>query len=293
QVKIEVYGDAKEKDPVKIVKEGLRKLKEKDIIIVDSAGRSAIDGELAKELKDIDKILNADEKILVISGDIGQAAEQQASTFNDLVGLTGVIVTKMDSSAKGGGALSACHAADVNVKFLGMGEKPEDLEIYDPVRFVSRLLGMGDLETLLEKAKEAIDPEKAMDLMKGDFDLNAFYEQIESTKKMGSFSKILEMMPGMGNVKIPKDMLDVQEEKMVKWKFILDSMTKQEKSKPDVLNRQRYDRISKGSGTKPEEVKDFIKHYDQTKKMMKKFKGGKMFKRGPMAKMFKSMTGNM
>ncbi|MCK4927486.1 MAG: signal recognition particle protein [Candidatus Aenigmarchaeota archaeon] len=293
QVKIEVYGDAKEKDPVKIVKEGLRKLKEKDIIIVDSAGRSAIDGELAKELKDIDKILKADEKLLVMSGDIGQAAEQQAATFNDLVGLTGVIVTKMDSSAKGGGALSACHAADVNVKFLGMGEKPQDLEIYDPVRFVSRLLGMGDLETLLEKAKEAIDPQKAMDLMKGDFDLNAFYEQIESTKKMGSFSKILEMMPGMGNVKIPKDMLDVQEEKMVKWKFILDSMTKQEKSKPDVLNRQRYERISKGSGTKPEEVKDFIKHYDQTKKMMKKFKGGKMFKRGPMAKMFKGMTGNM
>ncbi|NOQ56241.1 MAG: signal recognition particle protein [Nanohaloarchaea archaeon] len=291
QINIDVYGDAKQKDPVKIVKKGMAELSAKDVIIIDSAGRSAIDDELADELKKIDKIVDADEKILVISGDIGQAAETQARTFNELVGLTGVIVTKMDSSAKGGGALSACHAADVNVKFLGTGEKLEDIELYDPVRFVSRLLGMGDLETLIEKAKDAIDPEKAMDIMKGDFDLSSFYDQIESTKKMGSMSKIMEMIPGMSNIKLPKDMLDVQEEKMTKWKFMMDSMTKKEKTEPDILDRSRYERIAQGSGTRPEEVRDLIKHYNQTKKMMKKFKGGKMLKRGPMAKMFKGMMG--
>ncbi|MCK5593674.1 MAG: signal recognition particle protein [Candidatus Aenigmarchaeota archaeon] len=293
QINIDVYGDADEKDPVKIVKKGMKTLAAKDVIIIDSAGRSAIDDELADELKKIDKVIDADEKILVISGDIGQAAETQARTFNDLVGLTGVIVTKMDSSAKGGGALSACHAADVNVKFLGTGEKPEDIELYDPVRFVSRLLGMGDLETLIEKAKDAIDPEKAMDILKGDFDLNSFYDQIESTKKMGSMSKMMEMIPGMGNIKLPKDMLDVQEEKMGKWKFMMDSMTNKERSKPDILDKSRYGRIATGSGTRPEEVRDLIKHYNQTKKMMKKFKSGKMLKRGPMAKMFKGMMGNM
>ena len=293
QINIDVYGDADEKDPVKIVKKGMKTLSAKDVIIIDSAGRSAVDDELADELKKIDKVIDANEKILVISGDIGQAAETQARTFNDLVGLTGVIVTKMDSSAKGGGALSACHAANVNVKFLGTGEKPEDIELYDPVRFVSRLLGMGDLETLIEKAKDAIDPEKAMDIMKGDFDLNSFYDQIESTKKMGSMSKMMEMIPGMGNIKLPKDMLDVQEEKMGRWKFMMDSMTKKERSKPDILDKSRYARIATGSGTRPEEVRDLIKHYNQTKKMMKKFKGGKMFKRGPMAKMFKGMMGNM
>ncbi|MEA3229388.1 MAG: signal recognition particle receptor subunit alpha [archaeon] len=293
EVKIEVYGDPKEKDPVKIVKTGLKTLKDKDIIIVDSAGRSAIDGVLADELKKIDKILKADEKLLVMSGDIGQAAEKQAEEFNSLVGLTGVIVTKMDSSAKGGGALSACHAADVNVKFIGVGEKPTDLELYDPVRFVSRILGMGDLETLLEKAKEAVNPDKALDIMKGNFDLNSFCEQIESTKKMGSFSKIMEMIPGMGNVKLPKEMLDVQEEKMVKWRFMLDSMTQKEKSDPDIFNKSRYDRVAKGSGTSPEEARELLKYYNQTKKMMKKFKTGKMFKRGPMAKMFKNMSSQM
>jgi len=250
-------------------------------VIIDSAGRSALDDELAKELKDIEKVLKPKEKLLVLSGDIGQAALKQATEFNKLVGLTGVAVTRMDSSAKGGGVLSACHAAEVNVRFISVGEKPDDLEMYDPVRFVGRLLGMGDLEGLLEKAKSAMDPKKTQELLQGEFTLKAFYQQIESTKKMGSLQQIMEMIPGMGSLKLPKDMLDVQEEKMHKWKIMMDSMTDEELTKTeDVMDKNRVNRIATGSGTKPEEVRELVRSYKQMKKMMKKFKGGKFMKRG-------------
>ncbi len=285
----EIYGNPKEKKASKIVNDGLKQLSDKKIIIIDSAGRSALDDELRKELEDVDKAAGADEKFLVLSGDIGQAAKKQAEEFNKIVGLTGVILTKMDSSAKGGGALSACFASGINVKFIGTGEKVDDFEVYDPVRFVGRLLGMGDLQALLEKAKEAIEPEKAADFIKGEFSLEDFFSQIESVSKMGSFSKILEMIPGMSSIKLPKEMVDVQEGKMKKWKYILQSMTKDEKSNPDVIDSSRIQRIAKGSGTRPEEVKELIKNYNQTKKMVKKMQGGKAFKRGPMAGLMKGM----
>ncbi len=207
KINVSVYGEPDEKDPVTIVKNGLKVLEDKEVIIVDSAGRSALDGELRDELVEIDKIFNPDERLLVLSGDIGQAAGTQAKEFNELVGLTGVIITKMDSSAKGGGALSACYAAGVTTKFIGTGEKTEDFEIYDPVKFVSRLLGMGDLEGLLEKAKEVMSPEKAQEMMSGEFNLHTFYDQIEGMKKMGSMQKIMDMIP-MGGVKIPKHLLN-------------------------------------------------------------------------------------
>lgn len=289
KIGIEVYGEPKEKKAVKIVKNGLKYFPDKKAVIIDSAGRSALDGELRKELEEVDKAAGADEKFLVLSGDIGQAAKKQAEEFNRIVGLTGVILTKMDSSAKGGGALSACFASGINVKFIGTGEKIDDLEVYDPVRFVGRLLGMGDLQALLEKAKEAIEPEKAMDLLKGEFSLQDFYSQLESVSKMGSLSKILEMIPGMGALKLPKEMVEVQEGKMKKWKYMMQSMTKEEKLNPDIIDSSRIQRIAKGSGTKPEEVKELIKNYNQTKKMMKKMHGGKMLKRGPMAGMMKGM----
>ncbi len=289
KIGVEVYGDVKEKKASKIVKDGLKHFSDKKIIIIDSAGRSALDDELRKELEEVNKAAGADEKLLVLSGDIGQVAKKQAEEFNKITGLTGVILTKMDSSAKGGGALSACSASGINVKFIGTGEKIDDFEVYDPVRFVGRLLGMGDLQALLEKAKEAIEPEKAADFIKGEFSLQDFYGQIESVSKMGSFSKILEMIPGMSAIKLPKEALDVQEGKMKKWKYIMQSMTKEEKLNPDVIDSSRVQRIAKGSGTRPEEVKELIKSYNQTKKMVKKMQGGKMLKRGPMAGMMKGM----
>ena len=289
KIGIEVYGNPKEKNASKIVKDGLAHLADRKVIIIDSAGRSALDEALREELEEVNAAAGADEKYLVLSGDIGQAAKKQAEQFNRIVGLTGVILTKMDSSAKGGGALSACFASGINVRFIGTGEKVDDFEVYDPVRFVGRLLGMGDLQALLEKAKEAIEPEKAMDLMKGDFSLQDFYTQLESVSKMGSLSKILEMIPGMSAVKLPKEMVDVQEEKMKRWKYMMQSMTKEEKLNPDVIDSERIQRIAKGSGTKPEEVKELIKNYNQSKKMMKKMQGGRAFKRGPMAGLMKGM----
>ncbi len=292
KINISVYGDPKEKDAVTIVRKGLVELKDKEVIIVDSAGRSALDDELREELVEIDKVFKPDEKLLVLSGDIGQAAGTQAKEFNDLVGLTGVIITKMDSSAKGGGALSACYAAGVTTKFIGTGEKTEDFEIYDPVKFVSRLLGMGDLEGLLEKAKEVMTPEKAEEMLSGEFNLNTFYDQIESMKKMGSMQKIMDMIP-MGGVKIPKHLLNEQQGKMDMWKIIMDSMTAKEKKEPDLIDSSRIERVAKGAGVEPAEVKELMKNYKQVSKMMKKFKGGKAFKRGPFKEMFRNFKGNL
>lgn len=291
-IQVELYGDPKQKDPVKIVKAGMEKFKGKDVVIVDSAGRSALDDELRKEIEAITKAVQPDEKILILSGDIGQAAKKQAETFKEAVGLTGVIVTKLDSSAKGGGALSACHAAGVNVKFITTGEKMDDFELYDPTRFVGRLLGMGDLQSLLEKAQEVIQPQDAEELMKQEFTLDVFYQQIGMMKKMGSLSKIMDMLP-MGGLKLPKEMIDEQAKKMDVWKIVMDSMTKKEKRDPESIDNSRISRIAKGAGVDEQEVRELLKSFRQMSKMMKQFKGGggKMFRRGPMAGMFRNMQG--
>ena len=271
---------SKSKDPYKALKEGLGKFKKFDSVIVDTAGRDALDKELAKELKKLNEILKPNEVLLVIPADIGRVGGKQAEEFNKLVGITGVVVTKMDGTAKGGGALSACAATGAKVKFIGTGEKIEDLQVYDPVRFVSRLLGLGDLETLLEKAKEAeIKEEDVSKILSGKFTLQDFYEQISGVQKMGSLSEIIEMMPGLGYA-IPEELLVMQEEKLKKYKYILDSMTKEERENPDIIHASRIKRIARGSGTSPKDVRDFLRHYYQTKKLIKKIGGMKGLKRG-------------
>ena len=198
--------------------------------------------------------------------------------FHDAYGVTGVIITKMDGTAKGGGALIACSVADAHVKFIGVGEKVDDFEHFNPERFVGRLLGMGDLATLLEKAKDAISEEKAEDLskrvLKGEFNLIDLHEQMQAMNKMGSFGKIMEMIPGFSQVKIPKEALQVQEEKVKKWKFILDSCTKKELEEPELIDASRVERISKGSGMSQSEIRELLKQYKQSKKMVKMLKGG-------------------
>ncbi|MFH1649661.1 MAG: LAGLIDADG family homing endonuclease, partial [Candidatus Woesearchaeota archaeon] len=243
QVGIDFYGNKKEKKPEKIYKEYEKELKKYDIVIVDTAGRDALNDELVKELNAIDKAVNAHEKLLVMSADIGQAAEKQAQTFHDTVHVTGVVTTKLDGTAKGGGALIACAVTGAPVKFIGVGEKVDDLEEFKPEGFVGRLLGMGDMEALLEKAKHAITEDEAQDLgkklLKGEFNLLDLYEQMNAMKKMGSLSKIMEMVPGMGQLNISKDQLSVQEEKLKKWKYIMNSMTKEELEEPDKISVQR------------------------------------------------------
>jgi signal recognition particle subunit SRP54 len=276
-LKVDFYGDAKERNPVKIYKAVKKDLEKYELVIIDTAGRDALNDELTKEIKSIDKAVQAQTKLLVLSGDIGQAAQKTAESFHKAVGVTGVIVTKLDGTAKGGGALSAAAATKAKVNFIGIGEKLDALEEFKPKNFVSRILGMGDLETLLEKASEAIDQETAEktaeNIMKGELSFTDLYNQMEALKKMGPLSQIANLIPGMGKMNIPKDKLKEQEENMKIWKYLMDSMTVQEKDNPSLMNESRIQRIVKGSGRDETEMRDLIKQYKQMKKMMKAFSG--------------------
>jgi signal recognition particle subunit SRP54 len=278
QLNIPIFGNPKEKNPEKIYKEFEKELSKFDLILIDTAGRDALSKELIDEVKKIGKLTSPDEVLLVLSADIGQAAEKQAQAFHDAVGVTGLIITKMDGTAKGGGALAGAGITKAPVKFVGLGEKIDDLEPFEPTRFVSRILGMGDLETLLEKAREVVTEEKAQEmsekLIKGDFNLIDLYEQMASMKKMGPLSKVLELIPGFGKMNIPEGMLETQEGKLEKWKIIMQSMTKKELEDPEkYLDSSRIERIAKGSGTTVTEVRELLKQYKQSKKMMKMMKG--------------------
>ncbi|MBU0953588.1 MAG: signal recognition particle receptor subunit alpha [Nanoarchaeota archaeon] len=287
QIGVPIYKEGNE--PHDIAKQALKKAKE-DVLIFDSAGRDALDKELAKELTDLAKEVKANQVLLVLPAEIGQAAKKQATEFHKLAGITGIIISKMDGTAKGGGALAAAAVSGAKVVFLGTGEKLDNLDMYDPKRFVGRLIGYGDVQGLLEKAKHAgISEASAKKFVEGDITLESFYEQIASMKKMGPLKKILEMVPGMSSMKLPGGMLDIQEEKMTKWKYIIDSMTQAEKDDPSVLKGSRIARIAKGSGTTETDVKDLLKSFNQMKKMMKMIGGEKGMKRGRMQQMMRQM----
>ncbi len=277
QINAPVYGSETEKNPLKILKEAETHFKDFDILIIDSAGRDALSKDLITEIETLNKELQPNEVLLVISADIGQAAQKQAQQFHDSCKVTGIVITKMDGTAKAGGALSACAVTGAPVKFIGTGEKIDDLEQFNPKGFVGRMLGMGDIEALLEKAKDAINEEDAEELgkkfLKGDFNFLDLYEQLQAMSKMGSLSKLMELVPGLGGMKIPKEMLEGQEGKLKVWKHIMQSMTKEELEDPDLLTSARIDRIAKGSGQPASEVRQLLKQYLQTKKMMKALKG--------------------
>ncbi|MGE5532850.1 MAG: signal recognition particle protein Srp54 [Bacillota bacterium] len=268
------FGDLKAKDPVKVVREGLKQLGDKDLVIVDTAGRHKEEKDLIKEMKDLEKNIHPDEVILVIDGTIGQQALAQAKTFHEATPIGAIIVTKLDGSSRGGGALSAVAATGAPIKFIGTGEKIEDLEAFIPSRFVGRLLGMGDLETLLEKVKDAeinVPQKKAKDIMSGNFTLTDMYEQFQAVKKMGPFGKVLKMIPGM-SADVPEEMLNTAEGRLDKWGIIIQSMTPAEKENPKLLNSSRAKRIARGSGTTEKEVKELLKQYIMMRKMLKMFK---------------------
>ncbi len=285
-----VYRDGKTVDD--IARNALKKSSE-GIMIFDSAGRDALDKKLAKELKDLGKAVKPEEVFLVIPAELGQDAGRQASEFSRLVGITGIIITKMDGTAKGGAALAACRAAGARVRFIGTGEKSGDLELYDPKRFVGRLIGYGDLEGLMERAKEAgVNEDAAKRMLDGKFTMSDFQEQLKSMKGMGSMSKMLDMLPGGSSAikkKLPAGFMDMQEEKMKKWEHAINSMTRKERDDPETINPSRIKRISAGSGLKLDEVRSLLKSYKQIKKVMKMTKGGKAFKRGPFAKIAKQL----
>ncbi len=295
QINVDVFGIKNEKDPVKMYKTFLPELQKYNIVIVDTAGRDALSEELIEELRQMNAVVNPDETLLVISADIGQAAERQAHAFHETCKVTGVIITKLDGTAKGGGALIACAVTGAPVKFIGVGEKIDAFEEFKPKNFVGRLLGMGDIEALLEKAREAMTEEEAEDMGKkflsGKFNLIDMYQQMASLSKMGSMGKLMEMIPGMSQLQLPKDLIAVQEEKLKKWKFILNSCTKKELEDPEVIDNPRMNRIAKGSGTEVQEISELLKQYRQAKKMTKMFGGAGTPK--AMEKMMKRMGGKI
>lgn len=277
QINVPAYGKPELGDPVKIYKEFEKELSQYDIVVVDTAGRDALNDELIDELNDINANIKADETLLVLNADIGQSAEKQARSFHDSCNVTGVVMTKLDGTARGGGALVACTVTGTPIKFIGVGEKIDALEEFRPEGFVGRLLGMGDLESLLERAQEAMDEKEAKDMgkkfLKGEFNLLDLYSQMQSMKKMGSLSNIVNMIPGLGGANIPKDMLAGQEEKMDNWKHIMSSMTQEELEDPDIIRGNRLERIAIGSGQSMGDLRLLLKQYKQGKKMMKMMKG--------------------
>jgi len=271
RINVPIYGDPKAKDPIKVANEGLKQFSDKDIVIVDTSGRHKEEQELIKEMKMLEHNVKPDEVTLVIDGTIGQQALIQAKAFNEATPIGSIVVTKLDGSARGGGALSAVAATGAPIKFIGTGEKVEDIEAFVPSRFVGRLLGMGDLETLLDKVREAeikVPEKKAKAILSGKFTLTDMYEQFEAMKGMGTFRKLLQMIPGM-SPKIPDEMLNTAEDRLDKWRVMIQSMTRQEKENPKIFNSSRMKRVARGSGTSEKEVKELLKQYVMMRRMLK------------------------
>ena len=299
QASIQCFIEKGERDPLKIYKKYEKEFSKYDLLIIDTAGRDALSKDLIEEIELLNKTIQPDENLLIISADIGQAAQKQAEQFHESCGITGVIVTKMDGTAKGGGALSACAVTKAPIKFIGVGEKIDDLEEFNPKGFVGRLLGMGDLEALLEKAREAISEEEAKDLgkkfLKGEYNFLDLYEQMQAMRKMGPLTKIMDLIPGAGGLNVPKDILNVQDEKLKKWKYIFQSCTKEELENPEIITKERVDRISKGSGIPTSEIRELLKMYNQSKKLMKMMGGlaGKEGEEQDISKLMRKFKGKM
>ncbi len=242
KVGVQLYGDPGQKDATKIVRKGLEQFSNVEIVIIDTSGRHALEEDLIKELKQVADIAKPSERILVLDASVGQQAGPQAKAFHDAVGVTSVIVTKMDGTAKGGGALSAVSQTQAPIVFMGTGEHLTDLEPFDPTRFISRLLGMGDLQTLMETAKETISEEQAEETMKkvmgGHFTLKEMYEQMEMLSGMGPLKKIVSMLPGMPGLS-DKVNMDQSQERLRKFKVIMDSMTDEEMADPKLIKSGR------------------------------------------------------
>ena len=278
QIGVDVYSEENSKDVVGIATRAIEKAKEINAtyMIVDTAGRLHVDETLMEELKELKKAIKPQEILLVVDAMIGQDAVNLAESFNNALSVDGVILTKLDGDTRGGAALSIKAVVGKPIKFIGVGEKLNDIEIFHPDRLVSRILGMGDVVSLVEKAQEVIDENEAKSLEEKiksqKFDLNDFLKQLQTIKRLGSLGGILKLIPG-----IPKiDDLAPAEKEMRKVEAIIQSMTKEERKKPDILKASRKIRIAKGSGTEVSDVNKLLKQFDQMKSMMKMFSSGKM-----------------
>ncbi|MGD8505065.1 MAG: signal recognition particle protein Srp54 [Candidatus Bathyarchaeota archaeon] len=270
-INVPLYGEPKQKNPTKIAKSGLKQFADKEVVIIDTAGRHKEEKSLIHEMKTLEREIKPNEVVLVIDGTIGQQAAIQAKAFNEATPIGSIIVTKLDGSARGGGALSAVAATGAPIKFIGTGEKTGNIEPFVPERFVGRLLGMGDLQSLIEKVREAeveVPEKKMRDFLTGKFTLTDMYEQFEAMKSMGPFKRIIKMIPGL-TYNIPEEKMDLAEDYLKKWRVIIQSMTQEERDNPKMFTASRIKRVARGSGTAEKEVKELLKQYAMMKKMMK------------------------
>ena len=286
QIEVPIYMNLECKDPVQIAREGIHEAKAKgyDTVIVDTAGRLAIDEELMREIAAINEAAQPDETLFVVDAMTGQDAVNTAKEFNERLDFDGVVLTKLDGDTRGGAALSIRTVVDKPIKFVGTGEKMEALDVFHPERMADRILGMGDIVSLVERAQEQYDEKEAQRLQrriqKNQFDFNDFLAQIQQIKKMGNLKDLASMIPGVG--KALKD-VDIDDDAFKGIEAIILSMTPKERQRPEILNQSRKMRIAKGSGTSIQEVNRLVKQFDQTRKMMKMMTGSKM----------KSMMGKM
>jgi len=288
-INVPLYGDPTNKNALDLAEKGIDKFRKQGIILIDTAGRHKEEKELLDEMEQLTQVIEPDEAMLVIDGTIGQQAREQALAFSKATKVGSIIVTKLDGSAKGGGALSAVSEIGAPIKFIGTGERIDDIEAFDPERFISRLLGMGDIKSLIEKAEEIAEEDISVDAMdamlSGKFTLKDMSSQFEMMGKMGPMQQVMNMLPGMG--KLPKNASQITEEKINRYKIIMNSMTEHELEHPEIIKQSRVKRISRGAGMRNEDVKELLKYYNVTKKAIKGFGRRKMG--GPLGQMMRQM----
>jgi signal recognition particle subunit SRP54 len=290
---VEVYGEPETKDAVTIVRNGLEKCKAADLIIVDTAGRHQLDDELVVELEHLSDLTRASERWLVIDAQVGQAAGPVAASFHGLAGVTGIVITKLDGTARGGGALSAVAATGAPIVHIGVGEKIQDIEKFESNRFISRLLGMGDIQGLIDLAPEDLDEEEALRLtqrlMSGRFTLNDMYKQMEMMSKVGTIDKLMSFLPGSflgGMGAMSKAQKEGMQKNLDRYRTIMDSMTNWEKNEPAKIKVDRIRRIARGSGVREKDVRELIGQWNRSRKMMKGMGGNRQLNK-QMRKMMK------
>ncbi|ESP87487.1 signal recognition particle protein Srp54 [Candidatus Halobonum tyrrellensis] len=283
RAEVDFYGDPDADDPVRIARDGLEATADAEVHIVDTAGRHALEDDLIAEIEEIDGVVDPDRSLLVLDAAIGQGAKDQAKQFESSIGIDGVMITKLDGTAKGGGALTAVNETDSSIAFLGTGETVQDIERFEPNGFISRLLGMGDLKQLSERVERAMeetqeaeedwDPEE---MMEGEFTLEDMRNQMRAMDRMGPLDQVLDMIPGLGGGmmdQLPDDAMDVTQDRMRKFEVLMDSMTDEELERPSVIGAERKARICRGSGVDPDRLEELLEQHGMMKRTLEQFSG--------------------
>jgi len=296
RAEVEFYGDPDEDDPVTIAREGLEATADAEVHIVDTAGRHALEDDLIAEIEEIDAAVDPDYRLLVLDAAIGHGAKEQARQFEESIGIDGVVISKLDGTAKGGGALTAVNETGSTIAFLGTGETVQDIERFEPNGFISRLLGMGDLQQLAERVERAMQETEAEaedwnpeDLLKGEFTLRDMRRQMSAMNRMGPLDQVMDMIPGLGGGimdQLPDDAMDVTKDRMQTFEFVMDSMTEEELVKPRSIGASQVRRVARGSGTSEETVRELLEQHRVMSQTLKQFQG---MGDGDMQRMMKKM----